>query len=233
MKLVIGLGNPGPQYEQTRHNVGFRVVDLLATKYGWRWERQGRAMLASGTIGTEKIVIVKPLTFMNKSGEAVGDLVRWHKLVPEDVLVVYDDLDLAVGKLRLRANGSAGGHNGVDSIIHHLHTNQFPRLRVGIGRPANSRMDTIHYVLGTPPGDERILLSTSEEKAVEAILVTLQQGVPLAMNIINIDPEAQRKAEEKRRLQLERRGQERLRREAEQQVQKEVASSDDHSETHQ
>lgn len=230
MKLVIGLGNPGPQYEQTRHNVGFRVVDLLATKYGWRWERQGRAMLASGTIGTEKVVIVKPLTFMNKSGEAVGDLVRWHKLVPEDVLVVYDDLDLAVGKLRLRANGSAGGHNGVDSIIHHLHTNQFPRLRVGIGRPANSRMDTIHYVLGTPPGDERILLSTGEEKAVDAILVTLQQGVPLAMNIINIDPEAQRKAEEKRRLQLERREQERLRREAEQQARKEVASSDDHSE---
>jgi peptidyl-tRNA hydrolase, PTH1 family len=232
MKLVIGLGNPGPQYEHTRHNVGFRVVDLLATKYGWRWERQGRAMLASGNIGTEKVVIVKPLTFMNKSGEAVGELVRWHKLVPEDVLVVYDDLDLAVGKLRLRTNGSAGGHNGVDSIIHHLHTNQFPRLRVGIGRPANSRMDTIHYVLGIPPGDERILLSTAEEKAVEAIPLTIQQGVSSAMNIINIDPEAQRKAEEKRRLQLERREQERLRREAEQQARKEVASSDDHSETH-
>ncbi len=230
MKLVIGLGNPGPQYEHTRHNVGFRVVDLLATKYGWKWERHGRAMLASGNIGTEKVVLVKPLTFMNKSGEAVGELVRWHKLVPEDVLVVYDDLDLAVGKLRLRANGSAGGHNGVDNIIHHLHTNQFPRLRVGIGRPANSRMDTIHYVLGIPPTDERILLSTSEEKAVEAIPLIFQQGVSSAMNIINIDPEAQRKAEEKRRLQLERREQARLRREAEQQAQKEAASSENHSE---
>jgi PTH1 family peptidyl-tRNA hydrolase len=224
MKLVIGLGNPGSQYEQTRHNVGFRVVDSLATKYGWRWERQGRAMLASGAIGTEKVVLVKPLTFMNVSGEAVGELVRWHKLPPEDVLVVYDDLDLAVGKLRLRANGSAGGHNGVDSIIHHLHTNQFPRLRVGIGRPANSRMDTIHYVLGIPPGDERILLSTGEEQAVEAIPLTIQQDLASAMNIINIDPEAQRKAEEKRRLQQERRAQERLRREAEQQASEPVDS---------
>jgi PTH1 family peptidyl-tRNA hydrolase len=234
MKLVIGLGNPGPQYEQTRHNAGFRMVDLLATKYGWKWERQGRAMLASGNIGTEKVVLVKPLTFMNKSGEAVGELVRWHKLQPEDILVVYDDLDLAVGKLRLRANGSAGGHNGVDSIIHHLHTNQFPRLRVGIGRPANSRMDTIHYVLGNPPGDERILLSTGEEKAVEAILLTTQQGVAPAMNLINVDPEAQRKAEEKRRLQQERREQERLRKEAEQHELKEaVESPDSHGETHQ
>jgi peptidyl-tRNA hydrolase, PTH1 family len=233
MKLVIGLGNPGPQYEQTRHNAGFRIADLLATKYGWKWERQGRAMLASGNIGTEKVVLVKPLTFMNKSGEAVGELIRWHKLQPEDVLVVYDDLDLAVSKLRLRANGSAGGHNGVDSIIHHLHTNQFPRLRVGIGRPANSRMDTIHYVLGTPPGDERILLSTGEEKAVEAILLTIQQGVAPAMNLINVDPEAQRKAEEKRRLQQERREQERLRKEAEQYELKEaVESSDSHNETH-
>jgi PTH1 family peptidyl-tRNA hydrolase len=230
MKLVIGLGNPGSQYEQTRHNIGFRIVDSLATKYGWRWERQGRAMLASGTIGTEKVILVKPLTFMNKSGEAVGELVRWHKLLPEDVLVVYDDLDLAVGKLRLRANGSAGGHNGVDSIIHHLHTNQFPRLRVGIGRPANNRMDTIHYVLGIPPGDERILLSTGEEKAVEAIPLTIQQGVASAMNIINIDPEAQRKAEEKRRLQQERRAQERLRREAEQREQQVSEPVDSHSE---
>src|SRR5581483_583954 len=160
MKLVIGLGNPGSQYEQTRHNVGFRIVDMLAAKYGWRWERRGRAVLASGTIGTEKVVLVKPLTYMNNSGEAVGELVRWYKLQAEDVLVVYDDLDLAVGKLRLRAGGSDGGHNGMDSIIRHLHTNQFPRLRVGIGRPANHRMDTINYVLGVPPGDERIQLTT-------------------------------------------------------------------------
>jgi PTH1 family peptidyl-tRNA hydrolase len=228
MKLVIGLGNPGSQYEQTRHNAGFRIVDILAAKLGWRWERRGRAMLASGSIGTEKVVLVKPLTYMNNSGEAVGELVRWYKLQPEDVLVVYDDLDLAVGKLRLRANGSDGGHNGMDSIIRHLHTNQFPRLRVGIGRPANQRMDTINYVLGVPPGDERILLATSEEKAVEAIPLVIQQGVDASMNIINADPEAQRKAEEKRRRQQERREQERLRRqEAEQSEIQEVEASPD------
>jgi PTH1 family peptidyl-tRNA hydrolase len=205
MKLVIGLGNPGSQYEQTRHNSGFRVVDMLADKLGWRWERRGRAVLASGTIGTEKVVLIKPLTYMNNSGEAVGELVRWYKVQPDDVLVVYDDLDLAVGKLRLRANGSAGGHNGVDSIIRHLHTNQFPRLRVGIGRPANNRMDTINYVLGVPPGDERIQLATGEEKAVESIPLIIEQDIGSAMNIINADPEAQRKAEEKRRRQQERR----------------------------
>src|SRR6266700_48529 len=217
MKLVIGLGNPGPQYEQTRHNAGFRIVDLLATKYGWKWERQGRAMLASGNIGTEKVVLVKPLTFMNKSGEAVGELVRWHKLQPEDVLVVYDDLDLAVGKLRLRANGRAGGHNGVDSIIHHLHTNQFPRLRIGIGRPAHQRQQTINYVLGVPPLDERILLETAEDQVVAYIPQAIGPDLNAAMNVINADPEAQRRAEEKRRLQQERREQERQRREAEKQ----------------
>jgi PTH1 family peptidyl-tRNA hydrolase len=216
MKLVIGLGNPGSQYEQTRHNIGFRVVDILATKQGWKWERHGRAMVASGTLGAEKAVLVKPLTYMNNSGEAVGELVRWYKVQPEDILVVYDELDLPTGRLRLRSNGSAGGHNGLSSIIRHLHTNQFPRLRVGIGRPTNSHMQTVDYVLGVPAGDERILLATAEEQAVEFIPLIIRQGIATTMNLINVDPEAQRKAEEKRRLQQERREQERLRRAAEQ-----------------
>src|SRR5450432_3583666 len=100
MKLIVGLGNPGAQYIQTRHNVGFRVVDLLAEKHAWNWERRGRALLATGSLGTEKVVLVKPLTFMNLSGEAIGELVRWYKIQPEDVLVVYDDMDLPVGKIR-------------------------------------------------------------------------------------------------------------------------------------
>jgi PTH1 family peptidyl-tRNA hydrolase len=223
MKLIIGLGNPGLQYEQTRHNVGFRVVDALARQYGWRWERRGRAMLASGTIGSEKVVLVKPLTYMNNSGEAVGELVRWHKVSPEDILVIHDDLDLQVGQIRLRPNGSAAGHHGMESIIRHLHSNQFPRLRVGIGRPANHRMETIDYVLGVPPGDERILLATGEARAVEAIPMVILQGITATMNIINADPEAQRRAEERRRQQLERREQERLRREAEGQGSQEQA----------
>lgn len=223
MKLIVGLGNPGAQYEQTRHNVGFRCVDKLAARMQVRWERHGRAMVASGTIGIEKVVLVKPITFMNNSGEAVGELVRWYKLSAEDVLVVYDELDLPVGKVRLRGNGSAGGHNGVQSIIQHLHTNQFPRLRVGIGRPTHQRSQTINYVLGVPPTEERILLETGEERAVEAMPLFINQGLNEAMNLINADPEAQQRAAEKRHLQQERRAQERLRRQAELQQAQEAA----------
>ncbi len=225
MKLVVGLGNPGSQYEQTRHNVGFRIVDALATQLGWKWERQGRAMLASGTLGAEKVVLVKPITYMNKSGEAVGELVRWYKLSPEDVLVVYDDLDLPVGKIRLRSNGSAAGHNGLSNIIQHLHTNQIPRLRIGIGRPTNSHMDTIDYVLGTPTSDERLLLENGETRTIEAIQLVLRQGIATTMNLINVDPEAQQKADEKRRLQKQRREQERLQRDAAQHEQEKVADT--------
>ena len=216
MKLIVGLGNPGQQYEQTRHNVGFRVVDMLAKSLGWNWsEQRSRAILASGTLGSDKIVLVKPITFMNNSGEAVGALAHWYKVLPEDVLVVYDELDLPVGRVRLKSNGSAAGHNGMDNIIRHLHTNQIPRLRIGIGRPTNTRVETISYVLGIPPLDERITLATGEERAVQAIPLIIKQGVAITMNEINADPEAQRQAEEKRRLQKERREQERLRREAE------------------
>lgn len=214
MKLVIGLGNPGLQYNQTRHNVGFRVVDKVAQKLGWKWtERRARAVLASGNIGLEKVVLVKPLTYMNLSGEAVGELVRWYKLRPEDIFVICDDLDLPVGKVRLRTKGSAGGQKGLDNIIHHLHTNEFPRLRVGIGRPTNNRADPIGYVLGVPSGDERILLETGEERAVEALRQAIVQGLATTMNMVNADPEAEQIAAEKRQRQKERQEQARLRRE--------------------
>ncbi len=213
MKLLIGLGNPGSQYEQTRHNVGFRVVDMLAARYGWQWsERRGRAILASGTIGGEKVVLAKPLTFMNLSGEAVGELLRWYKVSPGEIVVIYDELDLPLGIVRLRPQGSAGGHNGIENIIRHLHTTEFPRLRVGIGRPTHKGKDTLHYVLGVPAGDERILLAASEERAVEAVELLLAEGIGTAMNTINIDPEAQRKAEEKRQRLRERQEQARVRR---------------------
>jgi peptidyl-tRNA hydrolase, PTH1 family len=214
MKLVIGLGNPGAQYEQTRHNVGFRVVDKLAAKLGWKWtERRSRAILASGMLGPEKVVLVKPITYMNNSGEAVSELMRWYKVQPEDILVVYDELDLPVGKIRLKSNGSAAGHHGMESITRYLHTHQFPRLRIGIGRPRGEGSD---HVLGIPPKDERILLETEEERAVDAILMALTQGIATTMNVVNADPEALQRAEERRRLQQQRREQERLRREEEQ-----------------
>lgn len=210
MKLIVGLGNPGTQYEQTRHNVGFRVVDALASQHNWRWERRGRAMLSTGTIGTEKVILVKPLTYMNNSGEAVGELLRWYKLQPEDLLIIYDDLDLAVGRVQLKAGGSPAGHNGISSIIHHLHTNAFPRLRVGIGKPANQHIETISYVLGIPTGDEHIQLDTGESRAIDSLPLIFEQSIDAAMNIINPDPEKQHKAEEKRRQKLEQREQKRL-----------------------
>jgi len=218
MKLIVGLGNPGLEYRQTRHNVGFRVLDIFAEHMRWRWsEQRSRAILASGTVGAEKVVLLKPLTYMNLSGEAVGALVRWYKLPSlADLLVVCDDLDLPVGKVRLRPKGSSGGQKGLESIIHHLHTDDFPRLRIGIGRPMHSRGDPISYVLGNPGGDERILLQTGEEKAAEAIPLFITQGLETAMNVVNLDPEAAQRAEERRKQQQERREQERLRREAEQ-----------------
>jgi PTH1 family peptidyl-tRNA hydrolase len=210
MKLIVGLGNPGTQYEQTRHNVGFRVLDTVASQRNWHWERRGRAMLSTGTIGTEKVILVKPLTYMNNSGEAVGELLRWYKLQPDNLLVIYDDLDLAIGRVQLKAGGSAAGHNGISSIIHHLHTNAFPRLRVGIGKPANQHIETISYVLGIPAGDERIQLATGESRAVDVLPLILEQSIDAAMNIINPDPEKQQKAEERRRQKQEQREQKRL-----------------------
>jgi len=206
MKLVIGLGNPGLEYAQTRHNIGFRVVDKFAQKQGWKWNNQrSRAILAEGMLGLEKVILVKPITFMNRSGEAVSELMRWYRVLPEDILVICDDLDLPVGKLRLRSSGSAGGHNGVDDIIRHLHTNQFPRLRIGIGRPPHNRMDTIHYVLGIPPLEERVLIEQAEDRAVELLPQILSRGVALMMNVVNTDPEAQKKAEEQRKKREEER----------------------------
>src|SRR5260370_6329247 len=195
MKLVIGLGNPGLQYERTRHNAGFRIVDKIAAKFGWKWtERRSRAVLASGTTGSEKVALVKPLTFMNLSGESVAELVRWYKVQPEDILVIYDELDLPVGKVRLRSQGSAAGHNGLESIIRYLHTNQLPRLRVVIGRPSKQRMDGADYVLGIPPGDERILLVTGEDRAVEAVEIWIVQAIHAAINPVHSYPQAHHKA---------------------------------------
>jgi peptidyl-tRNA hydrolase, PTH1 family len=217
MKLVIGLGNPGMEYERTRHNVGFRVVDKLAAQQGWKWnERRSRAILAGGNLGLEKVMLVKPITYMNLSGESVGELMRWYKLQPEDILVVYDELDLPVGKVRLRSSGSAAGHNGMKSIIHHLHTDTFPRLRVGVGHPTNTHIQGKDHVLGIPPIDESILIETGEDRAVEAIRLVITQGIATTMNLVNMDPEeVQRKAEEKLQRQKEREERKREREERE------------------
>lgn len=216
MKLIIGLGNPGQQYERTRHNVGFRVVDRLAEKWGFRWnERRGKAILASGNVGSEKMILAKPLTFMNLSGEAVGELVRWYKIAPTDMLVIYDELDLPVGRIRLGAKGSAAGHNGMRDIIARLHTSDFPRLRVGIGHPKQSNVQGRDHVLSAATGDEGILLAAGEDRAIETVQMFLTQGVEAAMNAFNPDPEeVARKAEEQARKKREREERLRLQQEA-------------------
>ncbi len=145
--LLVGLGNPGPRYAQNRHNVGFRTVEALAEAHRLSFSRtEHQAETAHGHIEGERVVLAKPQTWMNESGRAVGALSRFYKVDPQDILVIYDDLDIALGTLRFRSNGSSGGHRGVQSIIEHLSTDDFPRLRVGIGRPPG-QMDPAAYVL--------------------------------------------------------------------------------------
>jgi len=189
MKLIVGLGNPGIQYTATRHNVGFRVVDRIANAQGWGWnDKRDNAVLAQGLSDGEKVILVKPQTYMNESGRAVGPLLRFYKLPLEDLLVICDDLDLPNGRVRMREKGSAAGQHGIESIIAHLSGNNFARLKVGIGRPLYPRQDVIAYVLGIPPREEAEALTKGEERAAEAALAWVKEGVTATMNRYNPDP---------------------------------------------
>lgn len=155
MKLIVGLGNPGRKYQNTRHNVGFLVVDAVAKRYNQDFRQEKfKANYCEFSLKGEKIILIKPLTFMNLSGESVVQFVNFYKIDNEDILVVSDDLNLPIGKLRIRKNGSSGGQNGINSIIQHLSSKEFPRLRVGIGK--DPRIDTASYVLGKLDGQEAI-----------------------------------------------------------------------------
>jgi PTH1 family peptidyl-tRNA hydrolase len=186
--LIAGLGNPGKEYAQNRHNVGFHCLDLLAGKHGLVFgKKQGHAELALGRILERRAVLVKPQTFVNLSGEAVGAVARFYKVESRDVLVIYDELDLPQGTIRLRPHGSSGGHNGIKSIIEHLGTQDFPRLRVGIGRPPG-RMEPKGYVLQDFSEDERALMAEVYQRVVEAVEDFVQVGVKEAMNRHNMRP---------------------------------------------
>jgi PTH1 family peptidyl-tRNA hydrolase len=186
VKLIVGLGNPGVRYARTRHNAGFDAVDLIARREGWSWgAHRGKTQVAAGLLGAEKVVLAKPQTYMNESGAAVAELVRFYKLAPSDLLVICDDLDLPLGKVRLRATGSAGGQHGMESIIRLLGTNQFARIRVGIGRPVNGRDENVDFLLSRPQGDERIALDAEIERAADAALCWLSEGAESAMNKYN------------------------------------------------
>lgn len=189
IRIIVGLGNPGRDYAATRHNVGFMVLDRLAAHFGaeWKPEKAYKAEIAAGP----GVLLVKPQTFMNSSGESVGPLMRYFKFDPEQVFVVYDDISFPVGTMRLRAGGSAGGHNGMKSLIAHLGTEKFPRLRVGISAPGCKQM--VSHVLGKFAPDERPLLDESLLKATAASLTALRDGFDAAANQFNVRKEKKKK----------------------------------------
>lgn len=185
MKVIVGLGNPGGKYEGTRHNVGFEVLYELARK----WQASGvtrahEAEIAEVHVAGEKTLLVAPQTFMNLSGRSVGSLVKFYKVDLEDLLVISDDLNLPCGQLRLRASGSSGGQKGIRDIIAHLGTEDFPRLRVGIGRPPG-RMDVSTFVLKRFLAEERETMELTVRDAVDAVELWLREGVTAAMNKVN------------------------------------------------
>jgi PTH1 family peptidyl-tRNA hydrolase len=186
--LVVGLGNPGPKYAQNRHNAGFHCLDRLAAAHQMSFDtKRDKAEVALGRVTGRRAVLAKPQTYMNDSGLAVGALARFYKVEPAQVLVVYDDLDLPQGTLRLRPNGSAGGHRGMLSIIQHLGTRDFPRLRVGIGRPPG-RMPPKAYVLQDFGEGEWVEMQEVYARAVAAIESFIVDGVKEAMNRFNARP---------------------------------------------
>jgi PTH1 family peptidyl-tRNA hydrolase len=193
--LIVGLGNPGRKYAKNRHNAGFHCLDRLAEAYRLSFDtKRDKAKVAVGRVAGRRAVLVKPQTYMNDSGVSVGALARFYKVKPEDTLVVYDDLDLPQGTLRLRPRGSAGGHRGMLSIMQHLGTRAFPRLRVGIGRPPG-RMPPKAYVLQDYSADEWAEMEEVYERAVAAIECFVVDGVKEAMNRFNARPAAEDESE--------------------------------------
>ena len=197
MKLVVGLGNPERSYVCTRHNVGFEVVDQLAARLGWTkpgdFDRMAKAkfdgLAFDGVVGSEKLVLLKPTTYMNLSGRSVQAAMAFYQLAPPDMMVVLDDLALPVGRLRLRGSGSSGGHNGLKDIERALGSNEYPRLRIGID-PAPPRVAGKDYVLGKFTPEQRALLEPALARACGAIVTWIDKGLSAAMNQFNVAEEA-------------------------------------------
>ena len=196
MKMIVGLGNPGKEYEHTRHNVGFDVMAVLAEKLGVKtssWKAEHRAHTARAVIGAEKVLLVKPQTFMNLSGEAVRSLNDYYKLGgAQDVIVISDDVALPVGSLRIRVKGSAGGHNGLKNIIQHLGSEDFIRVRVGVGGPGE---DMVGHVLGRFGKEDAAAMNEAYKKAADAIECIITEGVDKAMSSYNTKKEESRSDE--------------------------------------
>lgn len=185
--LIVGLGNPGKKYLDTRHNAGWHVLDTIVRDNSqFRFdEKRGKSLLARGQLAGVNVALVKPQTYMNLSGENVGSVARFYKIPPEQILVVYDDVDLPLAVLRLRKKGGAGGHNGMTNVIQHLGTKDFPRIRLGIGRPVG-QMPVKAYVLQNFTKDEWSKMVITYERAVDAIKAILTDGLDIAMNQFNV-----------------------------------------------
>ena len=186
MYVIVGLGNPEQKYEGTRHNIGFSAITALADEYNISVDTaKHRALIGKGVIEGQKVILAKPLTYMNLSGEAVKLAGGFYKIPPDHVLVISDDVALPLGKLRIRAGGSAGGHNGLKNIISHLGTDQFPRIRVGVGAPAHPEHEMIDWVIGHFTAQEKKVVDEAVGRAVDAAACVIEKGVSEAQNLYN------------------------------------------------
>lgn len=184
--IIVGLGNPGARYEMTRHNAGFLAMDLLAIEEGFDIKRlKHHALVSDVNIGDKRCLVMKPQTMMNASGEAVGEAAKFYKVPPEKIIVVYDDISLDVGKTRIRRKGSAGGHNGIKSIISHLGSENFPRVKIGVGKKPNSEYDLAAWVLGRFPAELEKDLKTALENSTKAVRLIVSDKIDKAMNLYN------------------------------------------------
>lgn len=191
MYLIAGLGNPTKEYEKTRHNVGFDTIDILADKHGIAvTEKKHKALCGRGIIGNEKVLLLKPQTFMNVSGESIRDAVDFYKIDPAHMIIIYDDISLEEGQLRIRTKGSAGGHNGVKSIIAHLGSQEFLRIKIGVGAKPD-RMDLASYVLSRFSQTEQVVMEDAFRDAADAAEMMLTDGAAAAMNRYNGKKEQQ------------------------------------------
>lgn len=186
MKIIAGLGNPGSEYAKTKHNVGFMFVDALAEKLNIadEWKLKQDALVAEGRIGTEKVLLVKPLTYMNESGRAIGPLLSWYKLAPSDLIVIHDDMDIPAGMIRIRRKGSAGGHNGMKSILYHVQDENFARMRIGIGRPLPG-WTVVKHVLAPFSAEDAAKIQEAIAALLPAVACIVTDGIDLAMNRYN------------------------------------------------
>lgn len=183
MYIIAGLGNPGQKYENTRHNMGFKAIDHLAEKLGVDVNRaKFKGLIGEGRIGTEKVILLKPQTFMNLSGQSVREIMNFYKIPEENLIVIYDDFDLPIGSIRIRKSGGPGTHNGMKSVVSELGSRKFPRIRIGIG---NSEGSTIQFVIGKVGNDEQRILDESAAAAAAAAEDVVQIGIENAMNIHN------------------------------------------------